>query len=214
MKNITLKNKIKIKTGMITNFLRKRKKIIIVLFIILITAGLVFQFKNLFVVALINGKPITRIKLIQHLEAQGGKEVLNNLITEELILQEAKKQSVIISNQDIDNEISNLKAMYTSSNQSFEDLLKIQGISMRDLRNQIKLQLIMEKIIAKDIPITEDEILQYYETNKSFYPKESTYEDLKDDIRNQLLNQKLSERAQTWILELKDNANIKHFLFQ
>ena len=54
----------------ISDKLRQPKFLIPLIIIVLITLG--FLFKGLFVVALVNGQPITRLSLIQELEKQGG----------------------------------------------------------------------------------------------------------------------------------------------
>ena len=66
-----------------------KSKFFIPLVIILI-AAILFYFKGLFVVALVNGVPITRIAVINELEKQGGKQTLSSLVNQTLILQEAK----------------------------------------------------------------------------------------------------------------------------
>ncbi len=53
-----------------------------------------FLFKEWFVVAVVNNRPITRLALDRDLEKQGGKQILESKISEMLVLDEAKKQKV------------------------------------------------------------------------------------------------------------------------
>ena len=46
-----------------------------------------FLLKSVFIAAIVNGQPVWRIPLIRNLEKQGGKQVLNSLITNILIYQ-------------------------------------------------------------------------------------------------------------------------------
>ena len=48
--------------------------------------------RGLFVVALVNGEPISRIEVIKALEKQGGKATLDSLVTKKLIAQEARSK--------------------------------------------------------------------------------------------------------------------------
>lgn len=201
------------KISLVIQFLKTRKKVITISLGVFVFLGLLFQFKNLFVVALVNNKPVTRYELIRRLELQRSREVLDNLITEKLIKQEAAKNNIKVTKNELNSEIDNLKQVYTQSGQNFDFLLQTQGITETDLRNQIELQLIMEKTLAQNITISDEEILQYYNQNKALFPDDLEFDAVKEDIKEQLNNQKLNENAQEWLTELKMNANIHNFLF-
>ncbi|MDP2649265.1 MAG: hypothetical protein Q8P10_00315, partial [bacterium] len=68
----------------------KQPKIFIGLIVVILAVG-AFFLKGLFVAALVNGEPITRVAIISELEKQGGKQALSSLVNQVLILQEAKK---------------------------------------------------------------------------------------------------------------------------
>ena len=79
------------------NFKFKKPKpllIAIVVAVILILVALFFA-KGIFVVATVNGSPISRLSLIQELEKQGGKQALEAIIDKKLIETELKKQNAI-----------------------------------------------------------------------------------------------------------------------
>ena len=72
------------------NFLNKRN-IILALIAVLVLAILALL-KNQFIVVSVNGESINRLTLIRELEKQAGKKVLEGLVTNTLMLQEAKKE--------------------------------------------------------------------------------------------------------------------------
>jgi len=66
-----------IPTNTISNkFLQPKVFITIIIVILLIAA---FQLKGLFIAAMVNGEPISRLTIIKELEKQGGKQALSSL---------------------------------------------------------------------------------------------------------------------------------------
>ena len=85
------KPKLKIKLN------EKTKKVLIILLAFLICALLLFNLKHLFIAVVVDNHPITRFALDRELEKKGGQQVLEDLINQSLILQEAKRQGIEIS---------------------------------------------------------------------------------------------------------------------
>lgn len=192
--------------------IEKTKKVLIIFLVFLIVTFLLFNFKHLFIAAIVNNKPITRYTLDRELEKQGGQQVLENLITQSLILQEAKKQGVEISADRIKDKISEIEEQVKSQGSDLDTVLETQGQTRQDLEEQIKIQLIIEEILGKEISITNGEIKDYFEENKDYFEEGVTFEEVKDQLEGELRQQKLNEKFQTWIEKLKQKARIYYFL--
>lgn len=191
--------------------LGSKKRLLLLAGIILFVALLVFLLKSWFIVAVVNRTPITRLSLDQELEKQGGKQVLDNRVTEILIFQEAQKQKVQVSDADIDARIKEIENQLSSQGQNLDSLLAAQGQTRESLRGQVKIPMLVEKLLGKDIQISDADISAYFESNKAFYPKGTTLESKKESIKNELYQQKLQEKFQTWIADLKQQAKIYYF---
>lgn len=180
--------------------------------LVVIILTLLFYFsKGLFVAATVNGQPIWRLTLVKELEKQAGKKVLDSLITRTLILQEAKKQKVSVTDEEVNKEISQIEETVNSQGQNLDQLLTAQGMTKNDLVEQIRTQKLVEKIAAKDIKITDEEVKDYFEENKSSFPKDKKFEEVEEDIKKQLEQEKLNEKIQTWIQSLRNAAKINYF---
>lgn len=188
------------------------KKSLLIPIVLIILAGLLFYFKSLFIVATVNGQPIWRYNLIRDLEKQSGKRALDAIVTKDLVLQEAKKQNVVASDDEINKEIDKLKENLKKENQDLNQLLASEGMSEPEFREQMMLQKIVEKIAGKDIKVTDQEISDYISKNKDMFPKDSKPEDLKVQVKDQLTQQKLSEKIQEWITSLRNGAKINYYL--
>ena len=173
---------------------------------------LLFFLKSWLVVAIVDNHPITRFYLDRELERQGGKQVLEGKITEILISQEAARQKIIVSQEEINQKISQIEEQLKPQGQNLEAVLAMQGQTKKDLEKQIKLQVLVEKLLGKDISISEQAITDYFDKNKDSYTKGAKLEDKKEEIQNTLRNQALSEKFQPWLEDLKSKAKIYYFL--
>lgn len=208
-----IKNKI---FSILNKFVKNKKKIkafptVIIIFLVLvvIVSGL-FYFRSRLIVAVVNGQPITRFNLINELEKQSGKKTLESLIIKTLIFQEAKKQKISVSKEEVNQEIKQLEESFSSQGQDFNQVLEDQGMTQNQLQEQIEIQKIVEKIVSGSVQITEEEVEKYLEENKELFPEGTSTEDVKAEVRQQLENQRLSEEIQTWIELLKNNAKITY----
>jgi parvulin-like peptidyl-prolyl isomerase len=189
----------------------KQPKVFVPLIIIaLILAA--FYLKGLFIVALINGEPISRLTIVQELEKQGGKQALSSLVNQTLILQEAKKKNVQVIQAEIDKAEKKIEDSLKAQGQSLDTALTMQGMTRKDLALQLKLRSLVEKLLADKIKVTEKEIADYIEKNKDTFPTTLTSDQIKTSVEEQLKQQKLASESQTWIEGLKKNAKINYFV--
>lgn len=184
------------------------KKLIFLLAIVIIILGGIYYLKDQLVVAMVNGQPITRLQLDQELEKQSGKKTLDYLITKDLILQAAQKDHIAVTDKEVSNELKTLKDNISKSGQDYQTLLSAQGLSEADLLDQIRLQKLVDKIVGKDIKVSDAEISDYINKNKDIFPKGATEQEMKNQARNQLTQQKLSSKTQEWLSSLKSSAKI------
>jgi len=188
-----------------------KKKLIIVLGVFCLALFL-FNYKHLFVVALVNNRPITRLALVRELEKQAGQQVLDTLITKSLILQEADRQNIKIEPERIEEKLKEIEEQVKSQGTDLDTLLQEQGQTRKSLGEEIRIQLIAEEILGKDIEVTEAELQNYFEENKEFLGEDASFEEIKEGLREELKQQKTNERITSWLEELRQNAKINYFL--
>ena len=85
-------------------------------------------------------------------------------------------------------------------------------MTQKDLEEQIKLRLLLEKLLAGKTSVSNKEVDKYIADNRESYPEEMTEKELKTAAREQLENQKLSTAAQDLLAKLKEEASIKYFI--
>jgi parvulin-like peptidyl-prolyl isomerase len=215
-KNVKAEEKTMVQNSVDENFNPNKKKnsklyyafLALVLVVALVYFG-VQKYSNVLVVATVNGKPIDRLSFYQRLEKQTGKQVLDQMVSESLIEQEAEKKGVKVADKDIDAKIKELETQFKSQG-GLTQVLSLQGMTMSDLRTQLKYNLIVEKIAPK-ATVSEKEITSEYEKNSTTYGDELT-DAVKTQIKNTLLQQKRSAAVSGWFDTLKKSAKISTFI--
>ena len=187
----------------------KKRQIVPVLAVIGLLTLLYFK-KSWFVVAWVNNRPITRFEFNHQLEQQYGKKVLESLINQKLINQEAKKQKINITDEQIQESIEKIEESL-SGQISLDDALKAQGITREQLNSDMKLQLTIEKLVSQGIEISDEEIAGYFKENKELFTATEEGKQ-KEEAINNLRQQKINEKFQGWLENLNNAAKILRFI--
>ncbi len=191
------------------------------LYILLIAAGLLLLFiykKNWIVAAMVNGSPVTNLELQTRLNKQFRSQTLTQLINEKLILAEAAKNNATVTETDINKKISEIETQVGGA-QALDSLLSQQGQNRDSIRQQIKLQLSIEKLYAQEATVSAEEVSKFIEENKQSLPSYDGKDQLSasesaklekeatDVIKSQKLTQIFSQKFQ----ELRTKAKIQIF---
>lgn len=143
-------------------------------------------------VALVNGVKITNDEYqrelsfyLQQASQQGRQipenmlpkirgEILDNLIDRELLYQESRKQNIDIQNEQIDQQLKDIKARF-SSQAEFESVIAQMELSETDLKSQIERNMaireLIESQVTQKITITDQETKAYYDSNPKLFKK-------------------------------------------
>ena len=121
------------------------------------------------IVASVGKVDITKQQWISQMEALYGEETLQDMVNLEVMEQAAKKNNIEVTDEEIDLEVKLLH-----SAQDINDST-ISNLSDKQLRDKLRAQLILEKVLAEEIVIDEADAATYYEENKSLYNIETAY---------------------------------------
>ena len=192
--------------------LKIKKSYIIAGLGILLVAALLYALRSWFIVATVNNQPISRLSYIQELERQAGKQTMNAIVTKTLIFQEAEKQNVSVSDNEVNSELKKIEDNLKKQGQRLDQVLTLQGMSKDQLVEQIRIQKLIEKMVGKNIKISDKEVTDYVEANRESLPQDTKEEDLQKSARERLQQQKLNEEVQSWLEKLQKDAKINYFI--
>lgn len=103
---------------------------------------------------------------LQQKLSQARKAVIERLIDEKLILQEAKKQKIEVKNTEVEQRIREVKSKFPDE-QSFQKAIAAQGVNMWELKKIYKEQIMVKKMVREymrqHIQITPTAISDYYQ---------------------------------------------------
>ncbi|MBI2120623.1 MAG: SurA N-terminal domain-containing protein [Parcubacteria group bacterium] len=186
-------------------------KTALVLAVIIILGALAFYYKGVFVAATVNGSPVSRLSVITELERSSGKATLDTIITKKLLIDEAKKQGIAVTDEDVTLEIQKIEEQIKAQGGTLDEVLLSQGMNREAMKEQITLQKKLEKLLADKIQVTDEEIAALFTDNKVTVPK-GEEEKYKEQAREQIRGQKLNDAAATFIDSLKSQSSIKYFV--
>lgn len=191
----------------------KPKQLLWPIIILLIALAMLFL-KDQLIVAMVNGKPITRFQVIKELENQGASQILDSLVTMEIVKQEINKLDIKVSDEEIDTQLNEIEESLSAQGQSLDDLLAMQGVSREDIKKDLKLNLQIDKVLADKIQASEEEVLEYFESNKELLGDGVNFAEIKEDIEAQLIQEKRATAQQEWLTAIRDEAQVRYFRFE
>jgi peptidyl-prolyl cis-trans isomerase C len=133
------------------------------------------------VVAKVNGAPIPKDELLKTAEqvhnqmpglpatADFYRRVLDNLVSRELLLQEAKAAGITVTDDEINKQIAELKGRFPSP-EKFQEELKKEKMTEAELtqraRDAFVVQKLVETKVVNDVKVSDQEIKTFYDKNQ------------------------------------------------
>jgi len=158
--------------------------------------------------ARVNNELVTRWELWQTLEKNYATETLQNIIVERLIRQEAAKQGVNISADDLKKRIDEISKQVPDGD--LGKALSAQGMTRQQFEDQISLNLIVEKLVEPKVSVSEGDIDNYINENKDNLDLKA--ENIRDQVREQVKQTKLYQEARNLVTQLQEAAKITKYL--
>ncbi|TYR72895.1 peptidylprolyl isomerase [Rossellomorea vietnamensis] len=112
--------------------------------------------------ASIDGESISRESWMYEMEQRYGKEVLRELINQKVMDQLAAKYDIKVTDEELDKEITLIKSVYNTYDRDL-------AVDDEILRERVRMELLLEKVVTKDVVIPLEEIERYYEENQEQY---------------------------------------------
>lgn len=160
--------------------------------------------------AVVNGETVSQAELDERLQARAGAQVLEELINEKLILQEAEKQKIAVGDKEINERLTELKKGFPSE-QEFKKNLKDNNMTLAEAKKQLRIQLSMDKLLEKTVEINEKDVKAEYERNKTTIYKGKTISDVRPRIEDELRQRQPGSSSQSLLENLRKKAEIKKY---
>jgi peptidyl-prolyl cis-trans isomerase C len=132
------------------------------------------------VVAKVNGTPIPKgdlLKVADQYHAQAPamtetaefyRKILDQLIGNELLKQEATAAGVIASDEEVNKQLAELKGRFPSP-EKYQEELKKNGMTEAEITKQIRQNLVMQKFVetkvVNDVKVSDQDVKAFYDKN-------------------------------------------------
>lgn len=199
------------------SYKRNRLLIIVITLISIVSVFGYLGYKNL-ILAWVDNTPITKLTLYSQLEEKYGKDFTEQLISETLILKEAQKKGVQVSEDDINGEIKKIEDQQGGA-EKLKQAMDSQNVTLTQLRNQIKYKQMIDKAFGKDVAVTDQEVNEYMKKNKAQIPptenmSASESARLKQQIGDSLKNEKINKLFEDWLRESLKGSRVKRLTYK
>ncbi|MEW9701142.1 peptidyl-prolyl cis-trans isomerase [Paenibacillus sp. SI8] len=115
-------------------------------------------------VAKVNGVNISTNQLYEAMVTSGGAQTLDALISDEIINQEGQKAGLQVTDADINEELASVQSSF-GSDAEFQQTLTSYGMTLDDLKKNMKSQVLLKKLLLPQVNITDEDIQKYYNDN-------------------------------------------------
>ncbi|MGX6446276.1 peptidyl-prolyl cis-trans isomerase [Neobacillus sp. K501] len=143
-------------------------------------------------VATIGKSEISRQEWLNELEKRYGKDVLKDMIDQQVIREMAEKYKIKVSEKDVEREYRILRTTYNPSSET--------KTSEKEWKRQIRNTLMQEEILTRDVVISDKEMKSFYEKNEELFNIPTAYH-----LAHIIV--KTEEEANKAIKELSEGSN-------
>lgn len=186
----------------------------IILTVVVALAGLAYlayTHKSYVVAATVNGQPIYRHTLLLTTEQVHGPMVLEQLINEQVVAQEASKRGLVVTQEDLDTEFQNLKDRYQKEQGvDLESVMQQNGVTRQEVQKNLTPQALQNKLITSEgLVATDDEVDAFFVANPTLLPEDAkeaatARENLKQSLKDQ--------KVQGFLQGLRAKAKINYYI--
>lgn len=147
-------------------------RIIVIMLVVVIVAPLAMaQDDNNPVLATVNGQPIMADEFRKELLHRWGEIALATIIQQLAIEQAAAEAGVTVTDQEVDQRLEsfqrNVDARAPLTGESFSLWLARQKMTLYGFRQWLRGELLLEKMVADQVVVTDDEVRQFYEASRN-----------------------------------------------
>ena len=106
-------------------------------------------------------------------------DVVNKLVDQKIADQEIKRHKITVNDEDIDNNIEQIKESKSWTDEDFRKALEREGMTIESYREKLKSQAqrarLLNTAVKANIVITKEDVAAYYASNIEKYQGELTY---------------------------------------
>ena len=116
----------------------------------------------------VNGSPITRDNLNKAIQQQWGRQILEDLVKQQLIFQAAEARGITVTAEELNARLAAAKAEFESL-EEFNRMMHKHGIKGPAFRQRLRARILLEKLVEATSTVTEEQARAYYDKHRTVY---------------------------------------------
>ncbi len=108
-----------------------------------------------YIAAVVNGQPILYSEVVNYARQNGIpnlKVALDRLIEREILITQAQSEGIKVTDSELNTALEQfMKSNGIKSKKQLEEILKKEGLTLNDLKEKLREQLLIAKLIARDV---------------------------------------------------------------
>lgn len=143
------------------------------------------------------------------------KQTLDEMINEKVLLQNAKKEGITASDDEVSVAYDNLVSKFKSKD-DFNKELSALSFTEKSLKENINKQIVLKRYVEKNTDIknitaTKEEIRNLYNNYKTNQKDMPNFEEIEKQLENEVKQQKIRVMVEAFIEKIKKETEIKIF---
>jgi foldase protein PrsA len=159
------------------------------------------------VVATVNGEQIRRSEYDRAVAQNSGEAVLDNLVVERLIANEAKKRNIMVDEGEASRLLEEQRQQF-GNEAAFQSALSQAGLTEADFVRQLRLGVMLRQMVADQTQVSEQEVNDMFQANADRYAG-MPEADAKEQIRTGIQRQRENAAARDLLDKLRAEAQIE-----
>jgi foldase protein PrsA len=188
-------------------------KILLVLAVGVVVYLLAVKYRGLFIAGTVDKSVISRWELNQKMSEKYGTQTLEEIISERLLNENLKKNKIVVTDKEVQDELASIKAQYGGEDQ-FKAAIAQYNMTESQAIASIKQSLGLKKLIEAQnkITISDADIQKYYTDNKTTYTGKTLDASLSAEIKDTLYQQQIYSKSQEWYTQIRKDAKVSSFI--
>ena len=154
------------------------------------------------------------------LRRQLQEQILSELISSALIIQEAEKEGLTVSQEEVQDNYQEILANYESQDQ-LEEELSYFNMTLDDLKDNVRDNLLIEKyrsfykqekVDEEELIVSQEELEERYEQHKLYQEEMPAFEEFEEELKDELKEEKLERSLANYLENLKAESDIEIYL--
>lgn len=165
------------------------------------------------------------------LKEQIKEQTLQQMIQQEVLIQQAQQMELAATDEEVEAELDEIRSQF-ESDEEYQLVLEQNQFTESELKDTLWQEITIEALLratAPDLTVTEEEMMEYYALYEAQHTEQREameasgeelseeeaammelppYEELKEDIRAQLYQEREQEHQMAFINELMENSEI------